>query len=253
MIRELYRYPVKGMSAQGVEQMQLSLEHGLAGDRCIAIGRKPGVLNPDEPEARAKSFFLMLMRDEKLALLDTYFDKESNRWTIRKDGETLIDADLAQPNDVQRVEAFFAEYLADAKLDPELIQTEDHKFTDISVVSEEKARAVSLINLNSVKALGEAIRETVDPMRFRANIYFDGVPAWEEFQWLDKNLEIGSCTLEVVMRTRRCAATQVNPKTGERDINVPAKLKEHFGHTDLGIYAEVISSGTIKIGDQIVI
>jgi len=253
MVCDLFKYPIKGMSAQRLDIMELSTELGLAGDRNIAIGRKPGVFDPANPKAVAKSFFLMLMRDEALALLDTQFDEQTGRWTVRKDGAVLVDADLGVPSDVEKVQTFFADYLADKKVEPELIQTSRHKFTDISVVSEEKSRAVSLINLNSLKALSDAIGTPVDPMRFRANIYFDGFEPWEEFDWIDKTLRIGECDLTAVMRTRRCAATQVNPKTGLRDLNIPAELKAHFGHMDLGIYAEVSSSGAIKLGDRILI
>jgi len=251
MIRDLFKYPVKGMSAQPLTEMELTKEQGLAGDRCISIARKPGIFDPAQPKALAKSFFLMLMRDEALALLNTHFDEANNRWTVEKDGEVLLDADLTQSEDVEHAQAFFADYLGDVKLTPELIRTSDHKFTDISVVSEEKARAVSLINLNSVRALSEAIGKPVDPIRFRANIYFDGVEAWEEFDWIDKELQIGDCAMKAVMRTRRCAATQVNPATGLRDINIPSELKAHFDHVDLGIYAEVSASGTIRAGDPI--
>ncbi len=49
----------------------------------------------------------------------------------------------------------------------------------------------------------------------------------------------------------RCAATQVNPDTAERDCNVPKELQQAFGHADLGVYAEIESGGLVRIGDAV--
>ncbi len=49
----------------------------------------------------------------------------------------------------------------------------------------------------------------------------------------------------------RCAATEVNPATAERDISVVAELMRHFGHNIMGIYAEVIAAGEIAVGDTV--
>ena len=52
-------------------------------------------------------------------------------------------------------------------------------------------------------------------------------------------------------RTRRCAATEVNPATAERDAKPPKWLLEHYGHADLGIYAEVLEGGRVAVGDAL--
>lgn len=112
-------------------------------------------------------------------------------------------------------------------------------------------RAISLVNLASVRALSEAIGRPVDIRRFRANIYFDtGIP-WQEHAWIDRQIKIGQITAKCVMRTRRCAATEVNPDTGERDIGLSLALQEHFGHADMGIYAEIQTTGHVHIGQPV--
>jgi len=55
----------------------------------------------------------------------------------------------------------------------------------------------------------------------------------------------------VVKRTVRCAATNVDPDTGARDLEVPKTLLRQLGHADCGIYAEVVEGGEIAPGDQI--
>ena len=50
---------------------------------------------------------------------------------------------------------------------------------------------------------------------------------------------------------QRCAATEVNPETAERDMDVPQSLYRLTGDDDCGIYAEVVSGGKIAEGDAI--
>ena len=103
----------------------------------------------------------------------------------------------------------------------------------------------------SVAALEGMTGRKVDPLRFRANLYVDGWPAWGEFDLLDQILAIGSARLKVIKRTVRCAATNVDPQTAARDMTIPATLQQTLGHADCGVYAEVIEAGAIAQGDAV--
>jgi uncharacterized protein YcbX len=92
----------------------------------------------------------------------------------------------------------------------------------------------------------------VHPLRFRANLYVSGWPAWHEFDLLDQMLAIGDARLKVVKRIVRCAAVNVDPETAARDLNIPQTLMRRLGHADCGIYAEVVAGGAIGVGDVIV-
>ena len=92
-------------------------------------------------------------------------------------------------------------------------------------------------------------RREIDPLRFRANIYLDTDSPWAELDWIDKQLDIGEARLEVYARTERCAATNVDPQTAERDLAIPAALERTYGHQDFGVYAKVVQGGVIKTGD----
>ena len=59
--------------------------------------------------------------------------------------------------------------------------------------------------------------------------------------------------MEVFRRTQRCAATNVNPETAHRDVNIPHEIKNHFGHLDLGVYAKVKKTGIISVNDELII
>jgi uncharacterized protein YcbX len=91
----------------------------------------------------------------------------------------------------------------------------------------------------------------VHPLRFRANLYVSGWPAWHEFELLGRTLEIGGARLKVVKRIVRCAAVNVDPESAVRDLDIPPTLMRRLGHADCGIYAEVIAGGAVSVGDAI--
>jgi uncharacterized protein YcbX len=94
-------------------------------------------------------------------------------------------------------------------------------------------------------------RVPVDPRRFRGNLLIEGLEPWAETQWVGRQLAVGSVRLEVFKTITRCAATEVNPTTAERDLNVPKVLRAGFGHIECGIYARVVGAGRIAVGDEI--
>ena len=57
--------------------------------------------------------------------------------------------------------------------------------------------------------------------------------------------------LKIVKRIVRCAATNVDPQTGIRDLNLPQTLMRSYGHADCGVYAEVVGAGEIAEGAEI--
>lgn len=251
MITALYKYPVKGLTGQKLNTLKLMAGEGIVGDREIAITRKSDTFDPLAPKALPKTQFLMLARDEDLAKLATEFDEASQLLTIREAGQIRLKASVATESGRSEIAGFFSTYLNKNELEPHVVRAPAHKFTDISVISPEKMRAISLINLASVRALAEAIGKPVDIRRFRANVYFDTGTPWEEFDWLDRTLMLGAVKAKCPMLTKRCPATEVNPDTGERDLPLPVELRKHFGHGDMGIYAEVQTSGDVRIGDAV--
>ena len=50
---------------------------------------------------------------------------------------------------------------------------------------------------------------------------------------------------------RACGATNVNPTTGERDLDIPSSLRLAFGHKNLGVYLVVREGGVISAGDRL--
>src|SRR5262249_38631759 len=92
----------------------------------------------------------------------------------------------------------------------------------------------------------------VHPLRFRGNIYVSGWAAWREFDFVGQEITVGKrARLRVIKRIMRCAATNVDPDTGMRDLSIPDALMRCFGHADCGVYAEVVEPGEIAVGDEL--
>lgn len=254
-ISALYRYPVKGLSAQPLTRVAVKPEAGFPKDRFYAFSK--GTLSPSDYEEapRPKTDFLMLLLYERLARLDAKFDDDGDdSLSLRANGELLFGGSLTQAADIDRLEQAMGAYMRD-KIpgQPKLLRIEGRQFTDVAVISEAMMRAVSIINLKSVRTLEEAVGLPIDPLRFRANIYFEGDRAWEEFDWIGKTVRIGPASAVGILRTKRCGATNVNPVTSERDRNLPAALVRAFNHSDMGIYVEMKDSAQIAVGDVITV
>jgi len=111
---------------------------------------------------------------------------------------------------------------------------------------------VSVINLETLKDIERIVGRPVEPERFRANIYIEGLPAWQEFEWVGKEILVnGTPAFRAMERIGRCIATGVNPKTGERDLHIPRTLLDHYDHKDCGLYLEPVADRVLKPGDEL--
>jgi uncharacterized protein len=246
-IASLYRYPVKGLSPEPLPRVALTPGQTLPADRRYAIENGPSGFDPAEPKWLPKPYFLMLQRDEWLAVLRTYFDEVSHVLTIRRNGEIAAQGDLTTTEGRAAIEGFFATtYATEIKGPPKLLAARDHSFSDVP------RKVVSIINLASLRSIENVVDQPVHPLRFRANLYVEGWPAWHEAGMLDQTLAIGEVRLKVVKRTTRCAATNVDPDTAARDLEIPQTLMRRFGHNECGIYAEVVAGGVVAVDDAIV-
>jgi uncharacterized protein YcbX len=247
-IAGIYRYPVKGLSPEPLPSVALATGQTLPADRRYAIENGPSGFDPADPRWMSKAYFLMLMRDEWLATLDTHFDDASNVLTIGRDGSVAAHGNLETSEGRAAIEQFFATKFAGAiRGPPKILSGSGHSFSDVA------RKVVSIINLGSVAAIENLVDQPVHPLRFRANLYVSGWPAWHEFDLLGQILAIGGVRLKVVKRIVRCAAVNVDPDTAARDLNIPHTLMRRLGHADCGIYAEVIAGGIIGAGDAIIV
>ena len=242
----IYRYPVKGLSAERLDRVALTAGETLPFDRAWAIENGPSRFDPENPCHLPKVAFLMLMRDERLASLDTRFEEESQRLVLRRGGRQVAGGDLTTRSGRQIIEQFIAAFMASSlRGAPRIVSASGHSFTDTA------AKSVHVINLASVRELERLAGRPVNPLRFRPNLIVDGLKPWTEFGWVGHEIAVGAVRLRVTARTERCAATNVDPETGARDMDIPATLQREWRHTDFGVYAEVLTDGEIAIGASV--
>jgi uncharacterized protein len=113
-ITAIYRYPVKRLSAERMDRVALMLGECLPHDRRFAIALGSTPFDPQRPGWLSKTHFIMLMRDEKLAQLQTRFDAESDVLTIAENGQVLLCARMTEPEECTLVAEFFMNFLGDA-------------------------------------------------------------------------------------------------------------------------------------------
>jgi len=246
-IQSIYRYPVKGLSPERLDRVHLKPDAYFPGDRLFAIENGPSGFDPAAPQHQPKIKFLMLMRDERLATLRTRYDDATGTLSIAHEGREAVRADLATKEGRLAVEAFVRRFMPnDLRGAPKVLTApEGYRFTD------SPRGFVSIINLASVAALETVTGAAINPLRFRGNLHVTGWPAWHEFDLVDREISVGGARLKVLKRIVRCAATNVDPDTGIRDLNIPKTLMTTYDHADCGIYAQVIEGGDIATGSGI--
>ncbi|GJE38492.1 MOSC domain-containing protein [Methylobacterium persicinum] len=241
----LYRYPVKGLSPEPLERAELETSGYFPGDRLYAVENGPSGFDAVAPRHQPKTKYLMLMRDEALARLRTHYDDATATLTVEGDGETLA-ARLDTPEGRASLEAFLRRFIPEAlRGEPKVLAAPaQYRFTD------SPTGYVSMINRASVQMLEDDLGKPVDPLRFRGNLLVEGLEPFAELAMLGHVIEAPSgLRFKVTKRTVRCAATNVDPETGERDLDIPWTIDKRFGHRDCGVYMEIIAGGSLAVGD----
>ena len=144
--------------------------------------------------------------------------------------------------------AWLTEFLGAAVDGPlKVVWGPGHRFTD------HPEGYVSIVNLASVRDLESRVGRPIDPLRFRANLYVEGWPAWVENEMVDREVAVGAARAKVFKSITRCAATGVDPTSGERDMEIPRALLDHYGHVFCGVYVRVLEGGRVARGDPAVL
>ncbi|MGB7102323.1 MAG: rubredoxin, partial [Xanthobacteraceae bacterium] len=164
---------------------------------------------------------------------------------VKQGNQQVISAQLTDKEQRGKVEKFFWQLVPTLRGPPALVRSAGGHFMD------KPDNVISLINLATVRALEAQWGVEIDPLRFRANIYIDGARPWEEFDWVGSEIRIGDAVFAVDRKNGRCGATNVNPATGRRDLDIPGSLRAAFGHKNLGVYLAVRDGGEIAVGDSV--
>ncbi|WP_428490622.1 MOSC domain-containing protein [Rhodopila sp.] len=245
-IEYLYRYPVKGLTAEALDQAEVEAGETIPWDRAFALAHGDSGFDPANPVWLPKWNFLCQMKHARAALLFSVFDPGSKTLRIRAPDGSGIESNALTAAGRDRIAAFLGDYLAEeARGQPSFHYIPGHVFGD------QKTKVISLNNLASLRDYETKVGAHRHRRRFRANLWFTGAPAWAERDWIGRELQVGGAVLRVVKGTARCPATEVNPVTGERDADPVAELRSLYGDANLGVHAEVVEAGRFAVGDAI--
>lgn len=251
-VEGLYTYPIKGFTQQSLTEVALRAAHGFPFDREIALARPGGEYKTGMDFGVDKSEFYALVAEARLAGLTTCLEPGTGRLTVRVRGNTVLDVDIDTPEGRAAVLRFYARVLdLPPGVEPVFARDEGRRFTDTAHNSDRQMHFISLVNLATVRDFAARVGQDIDPLRFRANIYVDGLAPWQELTLLGREFRLGDVTLRGTKPTGRCAATEVEPGTGHRDIPVPRLLTQTYGHQFMGIYVETVSDGLLRLAAEL--
>jgi hypothetical protein len=245
MVAGIFRHPVKGFTPEPLDGVDLAPGKGFPGDRIFAVENGPCGFDPDAPEFISKQKFAVLAAIPKVAAVKTRYHDATGDMEASAPGTAPFFGRLSEEGGRVAFAAWLADVLGADAPGPLKVQAapERWRFTDHPLGQ------VSVINLASIADLSQRMGVELDPLRFRANLYVEGWPAWAELGWTGRKLMLGWAEAEVFKSIVRCAATEVNPDTALRDAEIPKALFDFYGHMHCGIYVRVTKPGRVSLGD----
>jgi uncharacterized protein YcbX len=245
-IAALFRHPIKGFTPEKLQRAQLVAGEAFPGDRLYALEDGPCGFDPAHPAFIPKQRFAVLAKIAEVARARTRLDDSSGVLHAEAEGRPAFAGKLAEPAGQAAFAAWVGALLGEAAQGPlRLIDGAGHRFLD------HPQGHVSIVSLASVRDLAQRLGQDLDPLRFRANLYVEGWPAWAENDWPGRRLTLGEAEAEVFKPIVRCAAPGVDPATARRDLDIPADLFRLYGHAHCGIYVQVTRSGMVREGDAV--
>lgn len=245
-IASIYRHPVKGFTPEALTAVDLAAGGYFPCDRLYAVEDGPSGFDPAAPAHISKQKFTVLAKIADVAKARTAYDDATGVLSVAAEGREALQADLTQPAGRVAFAAWLTDLLGDEATGPLRVLPAagpSHRFMDHPL------GFVSIVNLASVRDLEARIGRPLDPLRFRANFYVEGWPAWVENDWVGRSLSLGGAEAKVYKPIVRCAATHVDPTTAERDIDVVKALFDNYGHMFCGVYVSVEQGGRVAVGE----
>ena len=243
-LAHIARHPIKSHGREDLATVHLSAGQGLPFDRQWAVAHDAARLVPGW---NACVNFARGAKAPALMAVSARLHADTATITLTHPAKPDL---TFQPDDTADLERFLdwvRPLNPPDRAQPVQIVTGGRAMTDTDFAS------VSIFGLASNTALSTILGQDLSPQRWRGNLWIDGLEPWAEFEWIGKTVQIGTAVLQVVERITRCRATMANPQTGLIDADTLGALNTSFGHQDFGVYARVIQSGQIAVGDKVVV
>ncbi len=240
-VTDIWRHPIKSHGREALEAVTLTAGQTLPFDRRWAVAHDQS--DVDGSTWASCGNFSRGSKAPMLAAISAKLDEATQTITLsHPDREDLT---IRPDEDSQALIDWAGGFIPENRAQSSrIVRAQDAGFTDSDFPS------VTLCNRSSHRAVEQRVGRPLSILRWRGNIWFDGGAPWEEFDWIDKEVQFGDAILRVIERTDRCLATQNNPETGRRDAEVLRAL-DHWGHRDFSVRAEVIRDGRVATGDKV--
>lgn len=256
-VAALYRYPVKGFTAEQCETLSV-LEGGrIAGDRVLGVRFANAAVSDDAWGTKHEC--IALVNTPGLAQLQMEFNHEMQRLRISRQGDVLVDAVLDSAGRRHFASAI-AEYVLSLEANPLSSQPDRLPLRIVGDgitprYQDDEEGYVTLHGRPSLATVAAAVGvPDLSEHRFRSNIALDGLEAWEEQGWIGRSIRIGEVNFDVVNAKDRCLATHVNPRTGQRDLTIMKTLREVFPCAKPTFAIAMTTAGcggTLHVGDKV--
>jgi uncharacterized protein YcbX len=243
-VSTLYSHPIKGIGRQKLEEVRLTAGQTMPEDRIWAVTHEASKYDPATRAWASCNNFIRGAKAPELQAIELATTARGYRlWHNAR--QTSFEFD---PGDAARHEGFLrwlAGFIPENRAQPKaLVRAGARGMTDSDFPS------IAILTTASLQALSDVAGQPVEAARFRGNIWLEGCAPWEERGWIGKRLRIGEAEIEVREHIGRCMATTVNPDSGKQDVWTLKLLEQHWGHTQFGVYGEVVKSGRIAQGDK---
>ena len=236
-LKILRRYPVKSMKGEDLPEAFVAYA-GLAGDRVYAFV---------DPEKKTNFPWLTARQVSEMILFEPRFISPSPGDVHYPGLEQYIVMVKSPEGQEYRVDdPKFHEWLQTRWNRPFALRFSERGMQD--------SHPVSILGLESVKALGQEVGAELDHRRFRANFYVEWnhpESAYYEDQLLGKTLHIGEkLQVQITKKDTRCVIVNLDPATSEANPGVLKTVGQKHGGC-IGVYAAVLREGLVRAGDEI--
>lgn len=238
------RHPLKGHGREELASVRLSAGQAMPWDRVWAVAHEAAQLDPDGGWSRCVNFARGAKAPELMALEST-LNETTGDLTLRHPAQGEITFRLGDAEAMARAVAWLTPLNPQGRAQPARIVTARQALTDSDWPS------VSVLSLDTLADLGARMGMTLSPHRFRGNLWIQGWQPWQEFDMIGQDITIGPVRLRIRERITRCKATTVDPATGRVAGETLTALQAGWDHQDFGVYAEVITGGSLALGDEV--
>jgi len=242
----IYRHPVKSLGEEALEAVTLEGGRHMPWDRVWAIAHGGSAFDAERPEWVGPRNFVTQTFVPRLAQIKARYDEASARLALSHPDRPEITIEPESEEAAVALTEWIAPLAEGRRAGPfRLCRLPGGALTDFPDTH------LSLNSTRSLAILAQAAGRPLEHIRFRANLWIDGLEPWEEFELIGREIAVGPARLRVTEPITRCNATAASPATGARDVAVPEILERNWGHMDFGVYAQVVEGGRIARGDPV--